>query len=122
LSIGEIKGILSILKIITSVGTIGTGLLALIKPNAIYGFTGLTASGGRGGTEIRAIFGVFFITLGIVPLIYCQPAPYMMLGAAYLTIALVYLVSMFVDQSVESSNIISLIVEIIFGVILVIPG
>jgi len=71
-------GLLSILKIVASAGTMGTGLLALIKPTAIYDFTGLTASGGRGITEIRTIFGALFIALGIVPLIYQQPAIYLM--------------------------------------------
>lgn len=114
--------IISILKIAASVGTIGTGLLALIKPRSVYGFTGLTAEGGRGITEIRAILGAFFIALGVVPLVYRQPETYMMLGIAYLAVGLVRLISMFVDKSVEKSNMISLIVEIVFGVILVLPG
>jgi len=42
-----------------------------------------------------------------------------MLGIMYLAIAAVRAVSMFTDKSVEQSNIISLVVEIIFGVILV---
>ena len=45
-----------------------------------------------------------------------------MLGIMYLFIALVRLVSMFVDKSVEQSNIVSLITEIILGVILVLPS
>jgi len=43
-----------------------------------------------------------------------------MLGIAYLAVALVRFIFMFIDKSVIKSNIISLIVEIIFGVILVI--
>ncbi len=113
--------IISVLKIIASIGTVGTGLFALIKPRAVFSFTGLIAEGGRGITEIRSILGALFIALGVVPLYYRQPQPYMMLGIAYLTIALVRLVSMFADKSVEQSNIISLIVEIVFGVILVWP-
>ncbi len=111
-----------ILKIIASAGTIGTGLLALIKPRSVFGFTGLTAEGGRGITEIRAVLGAFFIALGAVPLVFRLPETYFMLGAAYLAVGLVRLVSMFADKSVVRSNVISLIVEIIFGVILVIPG
>jgi len=119
---GGSMNILSILKIIASVGTVGTGLFALIKPRAVFGFTGLTAAGGRGITEIRSILGAFFIALGVVPLYYRQPETYTMLGIAYLAVALVRLVSMFADKSVEQSNIISLIVEIVFGVILVLPN
>ena len=111
-----------VLKIIAAIGTIATGLLALIKPEGIYGFTGLRADGARGITEIRAIFGGLFIALGGVALFYRTPQVYAMLGIMYLVIALVRGVSMFLDKSVESSNIISLVVEIVFGIILVIPG
>lgn len=43
-----------------------------------------------------------------------------MLGIAYLTIAAVRLISMIVDKSVVSSNVISLAFEIVFGIILVV--
>ncbi len=119
---GEMMGFLAILKMIASMGTIATGLFALIMPKAVHGFTGLVAEGGRGITEIRSILGALFIALGIVPLIYRSPENCRMLGIAYLAIALVRFVSMFVDRSIVRSNIISLIVEIVFGVILVIPG
>lgn len=114
--------ILLILKIIAAIGTIGTGLLALIKPESIYGFTGLRAEGGRGITEIRSIFGGLFIALGAVALYYRSPQTFAMLGFTYLGIGLVRAISMFVDKSVESSNIISLVVEIVFGIILILPG
>ena len=113
--------LLNILKIAAAVGTILTGLLALIKPESIYGFTGLRAEGGRGITEIRAIFGGLFIALGGVALFYRSSQVFNMLGIMYLVIGLVRAVSMVLDKSVESSNIISLIVEIVFGIILIIP-
>jgi len=113
---------LTILKIVAAVGTILTGLLALIKPTSVYGFTGLVAEGGRGITEIRSILGGLFIAIGAAALYYRLPQTYGMLGIMYLGIAVVRLVSMFVDKSVVSSNIISLIVEIVFGIILVMPG
>lgn len=111
--------ILRVLQIIAAIGTIATGAVALIRPRAIQGFTGLRADGGRGVTEIRAVFGGFFIALGITPLILQAPAAYQMLGIAYLVVAIVRTISMFVDRSVEQSNVISVIVEIIFGVVLV---
>ena len=112
-------GLLSVLKIIAGVGTVGTGLFALVKPKSVYGFTGLRADGGRGITEIRAILGGLFIALGGVVLFYRSPETYQMLGITYLGIAVVRLVSMFIDDSVERSNIISLVVEVVFGIILV---
>jgi len=114
--------IINILKIVAAVITIGTSLLSLLKPTAVYGFTGLTAEGGRGITEIRSILGALFVALGGAVLFFQLPETYAMLGIMYLFIALVRLVSMFLDQSVQQSNIISLISEIILGIILVLLG
>ena len=111
--------VLQILKIIAAVGTIATGLVSLVWPRSVQGFTGLSVPGPRGITEIRAVLGGFFIALGAAPLILKAPATYRMLGIAYLAVAAVRTISMFVDRSVVQSNIISLAVEIIFGVILV---
>jgi hypothetical protein len=110
---------LRILQIIAAAGTILTGLVSLILPNSVRGFTGLDPNGGRGITEIRAVLGGFFIALGAGAIGINSTDAYRMLGIAYLGVALVRLVSMFVDRSVVQSNIISLVVEIIFGVILV---
>jgi len=111
--------LLTILQIIAGIATIATGLVSLFWPRSIRGFTGLAPDGGRGITEIRAILGAFFVGLGASVLILNDPAAYMMLGITYLTVAVVRLVSMFLDKSVERSNIISFVVEVIFGVILV---
>jgi hypothetical protein len=111
--------ILQILKIIAAIGTIATGLVSLIWPRAVTGFTGVSPTGPRGITEIRAVLGAFFIALGAVPLILNEPATYQMLGITYLVVALVRTASMIVDKSVVQSNIISVAVEVIFGVILV---
>ena len=91
---------LSILKIIASIGTVATGLLSLVKPRSVYGFTGLRTEGGRGITEIRAVLGGLFVALGAVPLVYRQDLPYMMLGVGYLTVGFIRLIFMFVDKSV----------------------
>ena len=58
-----------VLKVIAALATAATGLLALVKPDAAYGFIGLNASGVRGVSEIRAIFGGLFIALGLAPLV-----------------------------------------------------
>ncbi|MEN6522452.1 MAG: DUF4345 family protein [Anaerolineaceae bacterium] len=110
--------ILLILKIIAAIATAATGLLALFKPTAVYGFTGLLAEGARGISEIRAIFGGLFIALGIAPFIFGETA-YQVLGLGYLAIAAVRLFSIFLDHSTASSNWISLAIEIVFGVILI---
>lgn len=112
--------ILRVLQIASCIGTIVTGLLAAIRPSVVPGFTGLKTTGPRGVTEIRSIFGGLFIAVGAFPLIVNVPEAYQMLGVMYLTIGAARLVSMLVDGSLnESSNLVSLAVEIIFGVILI---
>ena len=111
--------ILRILQIIAAVGTIGTGVVSLFWPRSVTGFTGLSPQGPRGITEIRAVLGGFFVALGLTPLVLDAPAAYQMLGITYLGVAVVRAISMIVDKSVERSNVISVVVEIIFGVILV---
>nr|MBP7356433.1 DUF4345 family protein [Longilinea sp.] len=98
---------------------VATGLLALVKPTAVYGFTGLTAPGARGISEIRSIFGGLFIGVGVAPL-FLGSVAYQMLGIGYLAIALARLVSILLDKSYDKSNWISLAIEIVLGIILVI--
>ena len=111
--------IVRILQIMAAMGTIATGLVSLIRPRSVTGFTGLSASGPRGITEIRAVLGGFFVALGAIPLILNVPETYQMLGITYLVVAVVRTASMIIDKSVMQSNIISVIAEIIFGIILV---
>jgi hypothetical protein len=111
--------LLLILKIIAALATAATGLLALVKPAAAYGFTGLNAAGVRGVSEVRAVFGGLFIGLGIAPL-FLGAAAYTMLGIGYLAIAAARTFSIVFDKSYARSNLISLGIEIVLGVILVI--
>ena len=111
--------ILMVLKMFAALSTAATGFLALIKPTAVYGFTGLTAEGVRGVSEVRAIFGGLFIALGIAPFIFGETA-YQVLGFCYLAIAAARLISVFLDHSMDSSNLISLGIEIVFGLILIV--
>ncbi len=111
--------ILMVLKVIAALVTAATGMLALIKPDAAFGFIGLTANGVRGISEIRSIFGGLFIALGIVPL-FLGSVAYQMLGVAYLAIAVARAFSIVFDKSYAQSNIISLVIEIVLGAILVI--
>ena len=110
---------LQILKYVAVIATILTGLVSLIWPLKVQGFTGLTAPDARGITEIRSILGALFIGLGIAVFLLGTRETYQMLGIMYLAIAAVRAVSIVIDKSSEQSNIISLIVEIIFGIILV---
>jgi hypothetical protein len=111
--------VLNILKIVGAVATILTGLVSVFFPRGVFGFTGLNAPGARGIVEIRSILGGVFVGVGVAPFILQDASAYRMLGIMYLVIAAVRLVATFIDKSFEQSNIISLVVEIVFGVILV---
>ena len=112
--------ILQILKYIAGVATILTGAASVFWPTKVLGFTGLDVVGGRGITEIRAVLGAVFLGLGGAVLYFNMPETNQMLGATYLVIALVRGISMIIDRSIVPSNVISLVVEIAFGVILII--
>jgi hypothetical protein len=107
-----------ILKIVAALATAATGLLAFVKPSAAYGFIGLKAEGARGVSEMRAIFGGLFIALGVAPL-FLGATAYLMLGIGYLAIAVARAFSIVFDKSYAQSNIISLVIEIVFGAILI---
>ena len=111
--------ILEILKILAGIATILTGMFSLFWPLRVRGFTGLNVDGGRGITEIRSILGGFFIGLGAAVLFLNDTVAYQTLGIAYLVVAVIRTISMFIDKSVVQSNIISVIAEVILGVILV---
>jgi hypothetical protein len=110
---------LDILKIITAAATILTGAVSLFLPLKVLGFTGLDVNGGRGITEIRTILGALFIGLGAAVLYFNTQATYQVLGITYLAMAAVRGVTMFLDDSVVSSNIISFVTELVFGILLI---
>jgi hypothetical protein len=107
-----------VLKVIAAVATIATGVLAFVKPSAAYGFTGLNASGVRGVSEFRSIFGGLFIALGAAPL-FMGSVAYQMLGVGYLAIAAARSFSIVYDKSYAQSNLISLVIECVLGLILI---
>jgi hypothetical protein len=113
--------LLRIAQIIAVIATILTGLVSLIWPRRVQGFTGLSAPGGRGITEIRSILGGLFVGLGIATFLLGTTEVYQMLGLMYLAIGVVRAVSMVADRSIDNSNLISLAVEIVLGIILVLP-
>ena len=111
---------LQILKYAINIATVATGVVSLFWPLKVQEFTGLTVNGGRGITEIRTILGALFIGLGIAAQVFNQKQTYAMLGITYLAMALVRGISIVADKSAVSSNIISFVAELVFGLILMI--
>ncbi len=110
--------ILQILKYVAAIATIITGLASLFWPTRVLGFTGLDVVGGRGITEVRTILGALFVGLGAATLYFNIPETYKMLGITYLVMAVVRAISIVVDKSMVSSNVISVVAEAVFGIIL----
>ncbi|MBA4383954.1 MAG: hypothetical protein C0410_04405 [Anaerolinea sp.] len=111
--------LIQILKIFAVVVTLLTGLYSLFQPKKIKGFTGLEASSPRAMTEIRAVMGGTFVGLGIAALVFPIREVYLMLGITYAAIGAIRGVSMVLDKSMEKSNLISLVTEVLLVVILV---
>ena len=95
--------ILEILKVLAALATAATGLISMLVPRRITGFTGLQPVGGRGITELRAVLGGLFVALGLAPL-FLGPTAYLMLGISYPAIFAVRAVSMFAEHSVVRSK------------------
>jgi hypothetical protein len=70
-------------------------------------------------TEIRTIFGAVFIGLGGAALLLFQPGAHLVVGITYLALAVVRTVSMVIDRSIDNSNIISGVTELLFGIIFI---
>jgi hypothetical protein len=112
--------VLQFLKIVAAVLTIVTGLVSLLRPRSVMGFTGLIVPGARGITEIRAVLGGTFIGLGLAPLLLGAQAAYQTLGITYLAIFATRVIGVIVDRSAEPSNWISMATEIVMGVVLIV--
>jgi hypothetical protein len=115
----RINMIRTILHVVAALVTIAVGAYSMLWPRRVRGFTGLDVESGRGITEIRAVLGGFFVGLGLFAMILGGEA-YRLLGAAYWVVAAVRGVSMFVDDSVEQSNIVSIGSELALGLMLLV--
>jgi hypothetical protein len=109
---------LQILQYIGCALTALVGAYALLAPKNTTSFTGLVPQGGRGLTEIRVVFGMFFLALGIFPMISGNAVAFQMLGVTYILVGITRLGSILVDKSGNPSNWFSVIFELVFGVIL----
>jgi len=112
--------VLNVLRIVGAVGTIATGIISLVRPLSVTGFTGLKPDGARGLSEIRAVLGGLFIASGAAVLWLNDAAAYKTLGFAYLGTGTARLISIVIDESRDKSNIISLAWELLFGLVMVV--
>jgi len=106
------------IKVIAAVATMAFGAMSIVSPSAAERFTGLTAAGPRGISEIGAVLGGLFVGLAIAVLIYRTPTAFGTLGIGYLAIAFVRAASIFADRAGTPSNWLSLGFEVVFGILL----
>lgn len=109
---------LDMAQLVIAVVTILMGVWGVFFPQSVESFVGLRADNGRGRTEIRAVLGGMFIGMGVAPLILQDPIAFKVLGFAYLGMVVVRAPAMFIDRAADSSNIMSAVLELAFGVLL----
>jgi len=108
------------LKIILAVATMAFGVMSIVSPSAAERFTGLTAAGPRGISEIRAVLGGLFVGLGLAAVIYRTASAFGTVGIGYLVIGVVRAASIYFDKAPTPSNWLSLAFEFAFGILLLI--
>ena len=114
----DLTMLLRLLRCVVLAATVASGLVLLVRPESVSGFTGLAPDTARGITEIRAAMGGVFIALGLAPL-FLKTSAERVLGLVYLAIAAVRAPFMFADGSAgEQSNWISLAFEVAAAAIL----
>lgn len=111
--------ILDVLQVVALLSTAAFGVIGLVKPESITGFTGLNPNGARGLSELRGIFGGLFIGLGLAPLLLGTAEAYQVIGIGYLVLAAARSFSVIYDGCYDRSNLISVVTEIAFGIVLV---
>jgi hypothetical protein len=109
-----------LIKIIVAVLTVITGLVSLIWPRTAAKFTGFGDSvSPRGLTEMRAILGGGFISIGLAPILLGTDKVFQALGLLYLGIALARSVSILaLEKDKSNSNLGSLATEWICAALL----
>jgi hypothetical protein len=112
--------VMQVLKIVAAVGTIAAGATSILVPRSAESFTGLSAVGPRGTSEIRAVLGALFVGLGVAVLLFRSPDAYRTLGIGYAAIAAVRVASIVFDHASTSSNWISFVSEVAFAFVFLI--
>jgi hypothetical protein len=107
-------------KVIVAVATMAFGAMSIVSPAAAERFTGLTAAGPRGVSEIRAVLGGLFVGLGLAALIYRTSSAFGTVGIGYLVIGVVRGASITFDRAGTPTNWLSLGFELAFGILLLI--
>jgi uncharacterized membrane protein HdeD (DUF308 family) len=104
-----------VLAYIAAILNIILGILAVILPERVGNFIGISASGDLGVSEIRATYGGLFIGLGTASLL--ENAGFFVLGSAWCCAGIARVVSMLIDKSRSWKMIAGVLMEISMGLL-----
>lgn len=102
---------MKLLQILVAALTVIYGIWAVFAPETILGLTGLASTGSQGITEARVALGALYIGLGGYCLWSRNLCAFGVLGAGYAAMAVVRLISIFVDGSGDAGNWTTLAIE-----------
>jgi len=108
------------IKVLLAVATMAFGAMSIVSPPAAERFTGLTAAGPRGISEVRAVLGGLFVGLGLAAIIYRSSHAFGTVGIGYLAVGIVRAVSIYIDRAPTPTNWLSLGFELAFGIVFLI--
>lgn len=107
-----------VIKMLIAIATVGFGVWGTLAPRKILQLVGLSAQDGRGLSEARVALGAIYIGAGSACLWLQAPATFATLGLAYLVMAVVRLMAIFIDHSSDRSSWASLVLEAVMGLLL----
>lgn len=97
--------------------TLLLGVLLLLQSKKVKDFTELEPANPRGKIELRAVMGGTLIGIGFAAILFPVPQVYKTLSITFITITTVRGVMMFIDKSIDKSNLISLLISDVLAVL-----
>lgn len=105
------------LKLLGSTITILLGILLLLQPKKVKDFTELEPANPQGIIELRAVMGGTLIGLGLAAFLFPVLQVYKSLAITFFAITAVRGIMMFIDKSINRSNLISLLISGVLAVL-----
>ncbi len=110
----------SILDYAGAVISIALGLFALLRPRPAAQFVDLEPTSPKGVAEIRISWGGLYLGMGIMAFLLRAAPAFQMLGAAWLSLAVVRTLTIFIDRpGLDQGFLLSLGLEWVVGLMLV---
>ena len=105
-------------SIVAALVVLALGIVVAIRPSLLE-VLGVTASTALGRTEIRSVFGGWFIATGAVCIVTQHPYAYLTAGAMCLAEAFVRVLAIFIDHPRLSQALVAVVTAVVLGGLLV---